>query len=516
MRWDTEQLRSNSSSNPEGAWMRTIDLVSDSGLSPPKKRGVEHPASQLACKARAFLLSSGFDELLLPQLVDEKDIRMQLGAEAALALNRSYYVAGQPAPVLEDPDLSRLRAIAPSFNEAKAKSLHKLAGSFARGELGTQELLDKMVGRLGIRMEQAARILDVIVPGLQGLVPEPAPRVMRDSLVPSWFESLSAIIRRSPLPAFLFTIGPALSRESSSLCASFVMVGEDASLSSGESALGTFLQGMGVAYSLKKKKATSRHFIPGAESLILANDGICLGHVGMLSPLALSNYDIDVPVFCASVSLSATAVALGKASTERAALYPQFYGNWLLPDSTIAALVKVGESPVTQWGRDLSRKIVRTAELYSSHRAPCEFKVFDKEIEDHRIEVWLTAKSKTLCNDAVLDEVMVHDGILINIPPTGKGSDPVVRGARNSGVRTGIRLLNSFADMAASRIEKNPIRSQSIAMASIASPEDANISVPGIVSDYIESKGRSYNISADLGLCAEARVRRLWVHEQPR
>ncbi len=516
MRWDTEQLRSNSSSDPEGAWMGTIDLVSDGDLSPPKKKGSEHPAAQLACKARDLLLSSGFDELLLPQLVDEKDIRLQLGAEAALALNRSYYVASQPVPTPVDPDLSRLRAIAPSFNEAKAKSLHKLVSSFARGELGSQELLDKMVGRLGIRMEQATRVLDAIAPDLQGLSPEPIPRVMRDSLVSVWFESLSAMVRRRPLPAFLFTIGPALSRESSSLCTSFVMVGEDASPSSGESALNSFLQDMGITHSLKKKKATSRHFIPGTETLILAKDGSCLGHVGMLSPLALSNYDIGVPVFCASVSLSAAAVALGKAGTERAALYPQFYGNWILPDSTIAALVQVGESPVTQWGCDLSRKIVRTAELYSSHRAPCEFKVFDKEIEDHRVEVWLTAKSKTLCDDSVLDELVVHDGVLINIPPTGKGADPVVRGARNSGVRTGIRLLNSFADMVASRVEKSPFASQSIALMSVASPKDANINVPGIVSDYIESKDKPPNIHAGLGLCAEARVRRLWVHEQPR
>jgi O-phosphoseryl-tRNA synthetase len=496
--------------------MRTIDLVSDGGLVPPKKRGSEHPAAQLASKARSFLLSNGFDELLLPQLVDEKDIRMQLGSEAALALNRSYYVAGQPAPTIEGTDLSRLRSIAPSFNDAKAKSLHKIVESFSRGEIGTQELLDKMVGRLGIRMEQVTRILDVVVPGLRNLCPEPSPRVVRDSLVPSWFESLSAIIRRRPLPSFLFSIGPALSRESSSLYTSFVMVGDDASLPSGESVLYSFLDNIGIKSTLKKKRATSHHFIPGTETIVLAKDGSSLGRIGMLSPLALSNYDIDVPVFCASVSLSAIAVALGKASTERAALYPQFYGNWILPDSTIAALVQVGESPVTPWGRDLSRKIVRTAELYSGHRAPCEFKVFDKELDDHRVEVWLTAKSKTLCDDSVLDELVVHDGVILNVPPTGRGSDPKVRAARNSGVRTGIRLLNSFADLVASRVERNPFESQSFIMESVSSPEDANISIPNIVSDYVESKEKGPSVNASLGLSAEARVRRLWVHEQPR
>jgi O-phosphoseryl-tRNA synthetase len=293
------------------------------------------------------------------------------------------------------------------------------------------------------------------------------------------------------------------------------MVGETASMDAGERAVTMLFEELGLKFNLRKKKATSHCFIPGTETIVTSDDSSALGSFGLLSPVSLSNYDIGVPVFYATISLSAVTVGLGKAESERAALYPQFYGSWIMPDVTIAALVNVGDVPVTVWGKDLSRKLVKTAELYMSHIAPCEFKVFEKEFEDLRISLWLVSKNGTLCNESVLDEIFVNDGSIVSVPPTGKNNNPSVYAARRFGIRTGIRILNSFADMVAARVEKNPQNPQRFSVAVPQNPTDVNISIPGLVADYMRSKNKQVLLGGDLGITTELRVKRLWVHEQP-
>lgn len=509
MQWDAEKLRQSAASDPEAAWMGTVKLVPDSAQALPKRRGAAHPVAQLAERSRLFLLAKGFNELILPPLVDEKDAFMQAGSEAPLLIDRSHYLAAVPRPPAADGvDITALRAIAPSFDDAKAKALLKLAQSFASGELSSREVLDRMVARLGVRMEQATQLLALAVPGIQQPKPALSSRLLRDSLTTAWFESLSAVVRREPLPALLFAVGLDESRDGPSLSVSFVVMGEDASLDAGEQVLSALMSELGVPFSAKKRKATSHQFVPGTESSLVSGDGeLAVGSFGMLSPVALSNYDISVPAFCATVSLSASSASLSGSSSERAALFPQFYGNWLLPDSTIAALVKVGEAPATDWGQELARKLVKTAELYGSQRAPCEFKVFEREFGDSRVEVWLVAQSGTLCSESALDEVVVSDGSILALPAMARGG---------AAQRTGVRLIDSFASMVASRVERDPLKPQRFAVESAESLSEANVSVPRVVLDYVQSKGKAPILGARMGLCAESRVKRLWVHEQPR
>ena len=171
-------------------------------------------------------------------------------------------------------------------------------------------------------------------------------------------------------------------------------------------------------------------------------------------------------------------------------------------------------STPSSWGRELSSKIVKTCELYAQHPAPCEFKLLEKEVGDNKVEAWLTAEEGTLCGRDYANEIFVFDGNVVSSP--AMGSTPLQKQVVSRGRRTGISFVKAFADYASFLVESDPAKPQRIELSSASDPSDANIVVPELVRRFIESKGKALDVSGDVSIAVESRVKRLWTHEQPR
>ncbi|MGV9171391.1 MAG: O-phosphoserine--tRNA ligase, partial [Promethearchaeia archaeon] len=88
MPFDVEKIKRDAKKDYEKAWLDTrglLDLKGDYfGL---KNKTKAHPVQKFIHNARNEMLDLGFEELVLPMFVDEKDVYKQYGPEAALILD---------------------------------------------------------------------------------------------------------------------------------------------------------------------------------------------------------------------------------------------------------------------------------------------------------------------------------------------------------------------------------------------------------------------------------------------
>ena len=89
----------------EEVWLRSAELLPSIGKGLMLTgRGTAHPVADLVEKLREAFLGMGFNETLLPTIVEEDEVYKQYGPEAPIILDRCYYLATLPRP---DIGLSR-------------------------------------------------------------------------------------------------------------------------------------------------------------------------------------------------------------------------------------------------------------------------------------------------------------------------------------------------------------------------------------------------------------------------
>ena len=99
MPFDIEKIKSEAKENYEKAWLETKNLLTLEGnVFNLQKKGKSHPVQDFITQARDMMISLGFEEIILPMFVEENEIYKQYGPEAALILDRLFYIAGLPRP----------------------------------------------------------------------------------------------------------------------------------------------------------------------------------------------------------------------------------------------------------------------------------------------------------------------------------------------------------------------------------------------------------------------------------
>src|SRR6056297_3057722 len=104
----------------EKAWMESKDFLTMEGnLFELKKQGKGHPLRDFMDMARTKMIELGFEELVLPMFVHEDDVYKEYGPEAALILDRLYYLAGLPRPDIgvSKEKNEKIKKISPNFEE---------------------------------------------------------------------------------------------------------------------------------------------------------------------------------------------------------------------------------------------------------------------------------------------------------------------------------------------------------------------------------------------------------------
>ena len=513
MEWLSSDIAAEAAKDFDSAWMQSIKLVPSGGYQ-PKKRGRPHIEGELIKQLRSAFLEAGYDETMLPSLVGQESLSDAFGPEEGLASSDTFALTALPRPRRElgASELGPIKKIAPTFNMERLAILSGLIEAYSKEEFNSQRLLSLMVERAGIRMEQAVKISNLLFGSQQKGVPTHL--FLRHGISYSWFPTLAALSKKQPLPLQLFSIGPSFRRGEmkESSFASGAIMAENVSNGDGKESLSRLFKPIGITPNFEKSPATSKIFIPGTEEAISAS-GLRLGRMGLASPIALSAHGLEFPTLIFEFSIERLAVALGLGHSDKEVRYPQFFGEWEMADSEIADLIRIGQKP-SGWGKEISNKIAKTCLLYSSQPAPCEFRVFEKEVGEHKLEVWLVSDAGTLCGKDFNNEVYVYNGNILStpaMPDTALGKNAV-----SKGIRTGITLVSAFSDYAAALIEASPTKPREIAVKQAGDASEANIVVPKLVRDYVKSKGTALSVGGELGLKVVSRVKRLWRHEQPR
>ena len=99
MKLPLKKINALANQDYEKAWLETKEYLKMEGhLFDLKPQGVAHPLKEFLSEARVAMIQLGFEELVLPMFVDEEDVYKEYGPEAALILDRLYYLAELPRP----------------------------------------------------------------------------------------------------------------------------------------------------------------------------------------------------------------------------------------------------------------------------------------------------------------------------------------------------------------------------------------------------------------------------------
>jgi O-phosphoseryl-tRNA synthetase len=512
-KFDVRKLKAKAKRDYERAWIESAKLVEKRGeLFSIQDKRRPHPLFEKIERSRRVLLELGFAEVVVPMLVDKREVQAQYGPESAVILDRIFFLAG-----LERPDIGishkRLQAvgkIVPGFKDVK-----KLQGIFRlykRGKIAADDLIETMVKELGVREEQATAILSLFSE-FKELRPVPMDLTLRSHTSAGWFSVLRELQHREPLPLQLFSIGPKFRREQrldeshlyESWTASIVVMAELISLEDGERLTREVLARLGFKdVKLARKKATSKYYAPQTEFEVFVRhprtgEYLEVGDAGFYSPVALSNYDIAYPVFNLGIGLERVLMVETGEADIRALVYPHLYKPAAFSDAQLAKMVKLEREPRSEVGREIAAAIARAAEQHASEPSPCEFKAYDGQLGGRRVVVRVVEPERgtKLIGPAGFNEVYVHDGNIIGLPPKGWKDDEFLGAVREKGVSTGVRFIDAFAALAASEAEaaarKKSLQVE-VRIRNVKLPSDINLSIDKVAQRYITANKKRIDI----------------------
>lgn len=512
-KYDVAKIRAGAKRDYEAAWLETAKLIKKEGqLFTLQKKSKRHALFNLIAKTRWALLELGFTEVIVPSIIEKKEVYAQYGPEAPVILDRIYFLAG-----LERPDigigqkkLQDIRKIVPKFN--KVKKLQAIFKRYKRGAIGADDLVEVLVKELGLKEAQASGIISLFTE-FKKLKPVPMDLTLRSHTTAGWFAVLREILKREPLPLQLFSIGPKFRREQrldpthlyESWTASVVVAAEDISLEDGQRIVREIMYKLGFAdVKFVTKAATSKYYAPQTEFEVFVKhpktgEYIEVGDAGFYSPVALSNYSIAHPVFNLGVGLERVLMIKTGETDIRALVYPYLYKTATFSDEELAATIKPERGPSTEAGKEIAAAIVETAKQHADEPSPCEFKAYAGELAGRQVIVKvIEPESNTkLIGPAGFNEIYVYDGNVVGVPPKGWEKDEFLNSVRSKGTATGITYMDAFAALAAQEIEQAAQRGDKEAKVRVRAAKalsDINLEIDEAAQRYITSNKKRIDV----------------------
>jgi len=512
-KFDIRKLRASAKKDYERAWLESGELVEKRGrLFSLRDKSRAHPLFDLIERARGVLLELGFTEVIVPILVDKREVQAQYGPESAVILDRIFFLAG-----LERPDIGighkkvqEIRKVIPGFKDIKR--LQAIFRRYKRGEIVVDDLVEVMVKELGLKEEQATAMLSLFSE-FKELRPKPMDLTLRSHTTAGWFSVLRELQRREPLPLQLFSIGPKFRREQrldeshlyESWTASIAVMAERISVEDGERLTREVLAKLGFKdVKLTIKVATSKYYAPRTEFEIFVKhprtgEYLEVGDAGFYSPVALSNYDIAYPVFNLGIGLERVLMIESGEADIRMLVYPYLYKPAEFSDEQLAKMIKLERAPENKVGQEIAAAIARVAERHADEPSPCEFPAFEGELLNRQVVVKvIEPESGTkLIGPAGFNEVYVYGGNIVGVPPKGWERDEFLNEVRTKGTSTGVRYIDAFAALAASEIERaarGGKRQVKVRVRNVKLPSDINLAIDETAQRYVTSNKKRIDV----------------------
>jgi len=491
------------------------------------KRGISHPLFDLLQKMRQAFIDLGFMEVANPTIVDATEVYKQYGPEALAILDRCYYLATLPRPDigLSKEKCQEIERRGVQLTEEKLSALRMVLRGYKRGEIASDDLVEKTAEVLNTSDTKATLVLFEVFPEFAELKPEPSSLTLRSHMTSAWFLTLQALQHKLELPIKLFSVDIRFRREPSEdpthlrthHAASCVVMDEEVDVRDGEEITKASLKSIGLEnFRFVQKKVTSKYYTPETEyEGYLFHSGmnrwIEVVNYGLYNPIALARYDLEYPVLNVGIGLERVALALYAVNDVRELVYPQFYVERELSDAEIAEMVKIEAKPQSHVGIRILEKIKFTTLTHSDALAPCEFLAYEGKIMGKKIKVYVyeTEAGTKLLGPAALNSIYVYDGNIVGVPEKDMKHMGILREAREKGLPVGFNYLDAIMSLVAAKIEKAVKLGEkdvNVRITMVKHPSDINIKISDPARLYITSREKKIKIEGPVFIGVRAEI----------
>jgi len=517
----------------ERVWRESASLLPKPGKRlnlVPSEPGKSHPLFDLLQRMRQSLLNLGFTEVLNPVIVDETEVYKQYGSEAPVILDRCYYLATLPRPDigLSKAKCQKIESLGVQLTESRRAALQGVLRDYKKGEIDSDDLVEKIAESLSIPDSTATLILSDVFPEFAALKPEPSTHTLRSHMTSAWFLTLQALQHKLELPIKLFSVDIRFRREQREdpthlrvhYAASCVVMDETVDVRDGEEITRAVLKPLGFKrFRSVQKKVTSKYYTPGTEyeGFIFhpgMKEWIEIVNYGLYNPIALARYDLEHPVLNVGIGVERVASLIHGESDVRRLVHPQFYVERELSDTEIAGMVEVEVKPQSTLGKEIEERIRSTALKHADALAPCEFLAYEGNPwgKDVRVYVYETDVGTKLLGPAACNYIYVYDGNILGIPERCLERVAIVRKtekAREKGVSVGFSYLDAVASLAAAKIEEAARlgrKSVKVRVRMAKNPSDVNVKVGDVARRFITGKKKKIEIAGPVFIGVRAEI----------
>ena len=502
MKFNSKEVKKAIEENYEKAWIETRDLLELKGTKfELEKNGKSHIVYDIVEKFRKTLIETGFEEVILPSIVEESTVFKEYGPEAVLILDRLFYLASLPRPDIgiSKKKLELIKEIIPDFN--REELLKGIFREYKIGKVEADDLIETMVTRLKIKEEEASEIIDKVFPELKDIKPIPTNLTLRSHTTALWFPVLGAMQKSRKMPIQLFHVGPKYRREQNldkthlytSTTASLVIQAEEISLEDCQEIVKEILNNFGFQkVKFKIKKGTSKYYAPQTEFEVFikhkSGEWIEIGDGGFYSPVSLINFGIEYPVFNFGAGIERLAMIETGIDDIRKLAYPYYYDKEY-SDDELAQLIKIDRVPRSKLGKEIIEKIKSEVIKYKDQTCggeELEITVWDGIINEKKVRISSYEKDKgaNLLGKAALNVICVKDGNIIGV-------------IKEEGCSSSIKYIDAIISRVVSELEEMLDKNESfrdIRIRMIKKPSDINIDIEQEARYYITSNEKKIDI----------------------
>lgn len=502
---------------------RRLELVS-------KERGTSHPLFDLLQRMRQSFLDLGFAEVSNPVIVEDTEVYKQYGSEAPVILDRCYYLATLPRPGigLGKAKCQKIESLGVQLTKNKCAALQGVLRDYKKGEIDSDDLVEKIAESLNIPDSTATLILSEVFPEFAALKPEPSTLTLRSHMTSAWFLTLQALQHKLELPIKLFSVDIRFRREQREdpthlrvhYAASCVVMDEAVDVRDGEEITRAMLKPLGFErFRFVQKKVTSKYYTPGTEyeGFIFHPDmkeWIEIVNYGLYNPVALARYDLEHPVLNGGIGVERVASVMHVENDVRRLVYPQFYVERELSDTEIAEMVEVEVKPQSKLGINIGKEIKSTAFKHADASAPCEFLAYEGKLWGKNVKVYVyeTDVGTKLLGPAARNHIYIYGGNILGIPESYLERVTIMRKtkkAREKGVSAGFSYLDAVASLAAAKIEEATRlgrKSVKVRVRMAKHPSDVNVKVGNVARRFITSNKKKIEITGPVFIGVRAEI----------
>jgi O-phosphoseryl-tRNA synthetase len=519
VKWNSKEIVKKAKADFEGTWRETGKLIPGQKVKKKPGKGRANLVFETLQKLRVAYLKLGFEEVVNPLYIEDKEIMRQFGPEGYAVLDRCYYLGGLPRPDI-GLSMEKISSLKDMGIVVKDKdTLQEILHRYKKGEFGGDDLVYKIAKSMEISDSLASKAVGRVFSEFKALKPEASNITLRSHMTSGWFLTLEKLVDKKPSPIRLFSVDRCFRREQeedrthlrSHHSASCVLLDEDVSTEDGKEIARALLREFGFNdFKFKLDEKRSKYYAPGTQTEVYGRSPgqrwIELATFGIYSPIALSRYKIEYPVMNLGLGVERLTMVLHGFRDLRQLIYPQFYGEWHMRDAELASLLRVNKKPLTGAGRDVARGIIKLAIKRGEEKSPCKFMAYTGELLGSKVAVKIVEKEKgtKLLGPAALNRIYVHEASIYGLSPKTSGK------VTKDGVDTGLTYLTGIANLAAQKIEASVKKGEkkiSIKFRTAKTLGDINLILDKVAQRYITANSKKIDIRGPVFLTIEAYVK---------